>query len=425
MQLADPGGSARIPVLMLSYYYVPGTYSGAIRSHRFVRHLEKLGFDITVFCAGSDRRTVVDGNVYRMYGELYDKPRQELRSLLEARLSVLVTAEWGTGWTLRAIHEAGPLVRARRPVVFSTFPPLATHWVGWWLKKRYGVRWVADFRDPFVGDPSRVARRSRYLDPPTERAIFREADAVIANTEPAAGIWRRRYPEFRHKMHVIWNGFDPAEPISPAPLPQRPYKVLLHTGAIYSTRHPGPLLSSLDRLIGRGDLNPATLQVQFVGPFERESLPDASVLDRLVAAGCVRVQSTVPRTEAHRFMASSDLLLLIDLLGDGPAVHVAAKLFEYVRIGRPILAIAKRGSTVEQVLEWSGIPYVMLYGDDSEAEADRKLLSFLSLPAEPTPFSRRFEEMFSAVPQALNLADLLDPAGAASRRERTAAAANC
>jgi len=138
-----------------------------------------------------------------------------------------------------------------RPVVavVSTSPPVATHLVARRLKRRFGVPWVADFRDPLRGNPFRTRRWFFPYDALLERMLFRNADALIANTDTLAEMWNRRYPEFSGKMSVIWNGFDPEDRIAPAVKASRGRRVLAHVGTLYGGRHPGRVLSSLVRLI--------------------------------------------------------------------------------------------------------------------------------------------------------------------------------
>lgn len=418
MHAPNQNGAARKPVLLVAYLYPPHNYSGAIRAYRFVKYLERLGHPATVLAAGTSSRPAVEGGVHRVRGELEHYPQRDISACLE-RIArrVLFPYDAGSIWGARAIGYSRRLMGARpRPVVLSTSPPVTAHWVGLWLKKRYGARWIADFRDPFMDSAGRTKWVAARTDPLIERAIFRAADAIVANTDVAAEKWRRRYPELGRKIHVIWNGFDPEEPLGPSPLPPRDYRIISHVGEIYSTRHPGHLLASLDRLLRRNAAPADRLRVRLVGTLERSSFPDPGLLDRLAAAGFVEyTPRQVPRREAQEVMAGSDYLLLLDLLRGNTGLHVPAKLFEYVRIGRPILAITTRNSAAERVLGWSGVPFVCIYGDDGDSEVDRKVLEFLRLPGDPVPCSEYFTNTFGAVPQAAYLSRLIE--GAATPAE--------
>ena len=408
------------PVLLIAYLYPPDNYSGAARPHRFAKYLQRMGRRVTVLAAGAGEFPAVDGNVHRVRGEMEFVRQNDIWAFLE-RLArkFLFPADFGAVWSVRAAAFGRRLLHGSpRPVVISTSPPLFTHLVALRLKKQFGAVWVADFRDPFAGMPWRRSRRNRWLDPRIERAIFRNADVILANTNSAADIWRKRYPTAAGRIHIIWNGFDPEESLGPLPLPQRDYVVLTHAGDIYGARHPGLLFSSVDRLIHSGQMDPARLRIHLIGPFERSALPDPDLCDRLAALGCVVFTDRVPRAEAQAAIAASDYLLLLDVFHESTAVQVPAKIFDYVRVGRPILACTPRNSPLEFVLGRSGIPSVCLHDDDAPAEIDDQVLRFLALPSTPTPMVEAFRNDFDGARQAESLAALIDAALEARVSER-------
>jgi hypothetical protein len=107
-------------------------------------------------------------------------------------------------------------------------------------------------------------------------------------------------------------------------------------------------------------------------------------------------------------MATSDYLLLLDwLAGDSAGLQVPAKLYEYVRIGRPILACTTRNSAASRVLGLSGIPHEVLTPEDSQEQLEQKLLRFLSLSTEPRKITDGFAAAFAADKQAEHLSQLI------------------
>jgi hypothetical protein len=92
----------------------------------------------------------------------------------------------------------------------------------------------------------------------------------------------------------------------------------------------------------------------------------------------------------------------------GAGQQIPSKLFEYVTIGRPILAVTTRNSPADRVLQRSGIPYTCFYVDASAEEADRAVLDFLSKPSQPVQPSEWFLRTFDAVHRTGALAALID-----------------
>jgi glycosyltransferase involved in cell wall biosynthesis len=399
-----------IPIVMVAYHFPPSAESGAARPYRFYRHLPALGFAPHVVAAGEPGAG--DGRVHFVRDAAWPPTYETVRGMVEVALRRTLFNDDGMSWTLPAAAEASRvLVREGAGVVYSTFPPINTHLVGMSLKKRHGARWIADFRDPLAGNPARRGSRGLppWLDAAAERAIFRNADAVIANTDVVAEGWAKRYPEYRGKMRVIWNGFDPEGGIVAAPIPERPRRVLSHIGNLYGSRRPDLLLESLARLVSRGALDARTFTVQLFGPMDDDSVPASSdAVQKLTANGCLEVRNAlVPRDEAARLISESDLLLLIDLLDEHAGLQVPAKLFEYVRIGRPILAFTTRHSPADRILARAAVPCSLVYLGDTEEEIDRKVRGFFELPAAPVRASEWFWREFDGSRQAAALAEIV------------------
>src|SRR5262249_37791126 len=131
-------------------------------------------------------------------------------------------------------------------------PPQQVHWLGLWLKRRYGLPWLADFRDPWY--PEGRVERGRDLASwrvgVQEAAVFAAADAVIANAPAACRFLREAYPQYLDKFVTLPNGYDrEAFDALAAEAPQadprvRPLRVV-HAGAIYVGRDPKPFLDAL------------------------------------------------------------------------------------------------------------------------------------------------------------------------------------
>ncbi len=289
--------------------------------------------------------------------------------------------------------------------VFSTFPPTAVHLVALRLNRRFGIPWIADFRDPMRGSIARLHHVFPHIDRVLEPVIFRRACAVIANTNAVAEAWIRRYPEWAHKIVAIPNGFDPDEPLGPAPIPPRPYRVVGHFGEIVAFRHPGVLLDSVERLIAAGRLDPATLRLRLAGAMDWPDTPES--FRSLLARGVVETMP-LPWTEAGARMAESDYLLLVDFTTGAPGLQVPYKLYSYLRIGRPVLAITTPDSPVERLLSRSGVPHACIYPGSPAEEIDRRVLDFLRLPTDPVRASDWFWENFDCTAQTRVMASIMD-----------------
>jgi hypothetical protein len=137
-------------------------------------------------------------------------------------------------------------------------------------------------------------------------------------------------------------------------------------------------------------------------------MPDTTDLRDLLDAGVIEETPTrVPVEEASRIRATADYLLLLDYITGTTGLQVPSKVFDYIRIGRPILASTTMDSPVDRILKNSGVPHVCLYPNLGDVELDRRVLEFLSLPKDPVRPSELFRATYDARHQASTLADLI------------------
>lgn len=230
------------------------------------------------------------------------------------------------------------------------------------------------------------------------------------NTDAAENAVRERYPHLAHKIHVIWNGYDPEDTIAPEPIPARPHVILLHAGTIYGGRHPGSLVNSLYRLFEQKRLDSSAIRLQLIGTIElHEPWAARSRFFEAVQGGWLHYNGElVPKDEVQRELAVADYLLLLDTNERGTGLQVPAKLFEYIRLGRPILAFTSSASPAERILAQSGIPHVCIYPTDPDEQIDEKVMRLLRMPVRNASPSTWFLNHFDGIRQAQYLADILN-----------------
>jgi glycosyltransferase involved in cell wall biosynthesis len=295
----------------------------------------------------------------------------------------------------------------QKVVLLTTYPPVGVALAGLLAVIQAPVRWVADFRDPVcigseVVDWPRLAKWTLTL---LESVTYRHAAAVIANTEHVADVWRERFPWARKRIHVIWNGFDPEDRLQALPLAVSPVRTIIHAGDLYHGRNPNLIVEAFARLRALGKPETSNVRIVLVGPVGNFTGIDWDLHDAATRDGWLEFRKPVPRREAQHLVAQAGGLLLLQ---PGSRNRVPAKLFDYIFIGRPILALVPPDSSVEYVLAHAGVPYRCVYTCDPPAEIDRKLLEFLRLPTDPVPFSSWFETHFDSRRQTGQLAALLE-----------------
>ncbi len=410
--------NAKPQVILLAYLYPPHREIGALRPYRFRKYLERMGYQCHVITASPQPGPAPPGIIVipDKLGEIWESPtgeRRTLRGYVELVFRVAFPGHIGFLWSRAAAAECSRIARQNpgaRFIVFSTYPPLGPLLAGLRAGRR-DLPWISDFRDPLaalVYDdlPWFVRWTSRLL----ERRVFAKAAAIVANTEPAAQVWRERYPAARGKLHVIYNGYDPEQPPRARPVPARDHKLIVHAGTIHPGRNPNVLIGGLARLRSQGAPEAMRTKVLLLGSTIKSQEANWALCEQAQREGWLELRDAVPRPEAQAIVESADALLILQPHSAAryTAVQVPGKLFEYVCIGRPVLAIVPRPSPIEEILVNAAVPGAFLYADDPPEVSDRKLLEFLRLPNTPAPINDWFREHFNAEAQALALARIID-----------------
>ena len=200
--------SQPVPVLLLACHFPPEHVIGAHRPGRFFRYLPEFGYEPWVVTAS---------------------PQNEPNPRVTVEPYVCGIAERILRHTLMPHDDrymwAGPAARAaaalleRHPcrLVLSTSPPFSVHLAA----RRLGIPWIADIRDPLLGNAARIRPATRWIDGRVEQAL-QTADLLILNTDAAKADWQRRYPDTAARCETLYNGFDPADLPAPAPPPPPP-----------------------------------------------------------------------------------------------------------------------------------------------------------------------------------------------------------
>lgn len=398
-------------LLIFAYHFPPDTAIGAVRPFRFSKYLDRLDYDTHAITAADvslrpdlKAEYVADPFVTRSRDGFGWQAERFVRRFLLPGVS-------GTQWALLAYRAGLRFLQqnpGRRVTIFSTFPPLGTHLAAFLLARKTGFPWIADFRDPLSDNPGNghLNNFQRRLYRMLERVFVNRAACVIANTDGAEARLKSVYSDRADNVHLIWNGFDPEQRLEPAPLPERACRIFTHTGELYEGRNIAPLLESVKRLIANGRLEPCKFTIRLVGVARASSLPDPGFLETASLAGWLDLVSHhVPQAEAHSIMQSSDGLLLIQ---PHSTVQVPGKLYEYLQIGRPILAFVPPDSSIERILQRSGVPYVCAYSTSEAGALDDAVLRFLTLDSTAVKPNNWFEAEFNARHHAEKLAGLID-----------------
>jgi hypothetical protein len=166
-----------------------------------------------------------------------------------------------------------------------------------------------------------------------------------------------RYPEHASRMRTVMNGYDPSEldADTTTPLDTGDTIRLVYTGTLDRPRETMAFLEGLERFVASQPKAADRLRVELIG---RRS-PEVEAVARPFTAPdrlgpVLELIDFVPRAEALDRVRRATAALV--MLGGGPgmSLFVSGKLFDYVGLDRPILAMVPPGDArgVLADLDW-------------------------------------------------------------------------
>ena len=221
-------------------------------------------------------------------------------------------------------------------LIFSTAPPFTSHVVAAELARAWRVPLVLDYRDawttnPFERGPTPAyRRRAREL----EAGVVAGAAAVCCVTEGMAADYRALAAPAT-AVSYLPNGFDEADFARAAPAAPRegPFTIT-YAGQLYGRRMPWTFFAAAAAWARQVGLSRSAVRVRLLGPI------GPGVLTRARRFGVeVEAPGVVGHCAAVQAMGDTDVNLLLIGAAAGAAATLTGKIFEYLRAGRPILAL--------------------------------------------------------------------------------------
>lgn len=278
-------------------------------------------------------------------------------------LQALAMPDRYISWWLGAVPTGLSLIRRHKPqVLWSTFPVATAHLIGLALHKLTGLPWIADFRDPMMQSSYPTGASQRKVYGWIEKQTMTHCHTAVFTTHSAMQSYRERFPQLpAAKFKVIENGYDEDGFLGDADAPAQAAQgeaagaprrmTLVHSGVLYQTgRDPGAFLEAIAQLRQQGQVDAARLRVILRAPGAM-----AEISARVAQYGVgdiVEVAPPVPYRVALQEMLAADGLLVFQ--GTPFNTQVPAKIYEYFRARKPVLALVDPSGETAHVLRSAG-----------------------------------------------------------------------
>ena len=364
--------------LVIVYYWPPSGGAGVQRWLKFVKYLPPFGWMPTVITTTNGDYPAIDESLCEeipasikviqtktpTFGKLFKKvsgknsdiPYGSLKageddSLLK-KLSLwfrlnLVVPDARKLWNKYAYRAASKeLLTNKYNAVVTSGPPHSTHLIGLKLKKKYNIKWIADFRDPWTKiDYLENVKRfpvTDILDRKLEKRVVQTCDRIIS-------INRKIVEDLNasNKSDVISNGFDLADFKDVKRKEPKDFFNINYFGNITIKRDPSPVLLAVNNVYEWQKY----IHLNFWGNVSDEV---RSKLNELDDNRVISIHPYISHSEMLQEMMNSSLLLLvINNVPDNRGI-LTSKLYEYLATQSPVLGLGPYDGEAADILQETG-----------------------------------------------------------------------
>lgn len=381
-------------ILIITYYWPPAGGAGVQRWLKFVKYLAEMGFEVHIYTPENPEAPAQDESLLKdvpANAVIIKKPIWEPFTIFKRLTNKKGNLNAGflteekrnkTKWTeklalfIRAnffIPDAKmfwirPSVRfleqyiqdEKINLIISSGPPHSMHLIALKLQNKLGVKWLADFRDPwtnidFYKELPILKPVDNYLHK-LEKTVLQKADCVIVVGPQMKAEFKAIAPQA--DIEVITNGFDSG--IAQNAILDKKFSIL-HVGSINTDRNHESFYKAIHSLLQEVETLKNHLEIRFIGKVDfvaRESI------SKFKLDSFVEFISYIPYSQVSAIQQSARILYLP--LNNTPNAKgiLTGKFFEYLAAQRPIIAQGPKDGDVAQILLETKAGFIFDFDDE-------------------------------------------------------------
>src|SRR5690606_5021348 len=362
-------------VLIIAYYWPPAGGPGVQRWLKFVKYLPEFNIEPIVYVPENPSYPIVDESLvvdvpdgltilkhpiqepYKLAGILSKKssktiskgiiPNQKKQSFTQ-KLLIYIRGNFfipdaRKAWVKPSVEYLSKYISDHQiETIITTGPPHSLHLIGLKLKERMGVKWLADFRDPWTAigyhKKLKLTKASQKKHEEMERLVLDTADKLIVTSFAT----KKEFETLTQKpIQVITNGYD-YEKVGAVSLDSK--FTVSHIGSLLSERNPEILWRVLCELVQELEGFKNDFQLNLIGTVSETVL--ASIKKNKLT-DYVNNIGYISHNESIKYQKKSQILLLVEINSKETSYIIPGKLFEYMVSNRPVVAIGPKHSDVE------------------------------------------------------------------------------
>ncbi|WP_419870278.1 glycosyltransferase family protein [Chryseobacterium sp. CT-SW4] len=383
-------------VLIITYYWPPAGGPGVQRWLKFAKYLPQFGWKPVIYTPENpsyplmdeslieevpENIEIVKTNIWEPY-QLAEKLNKSNKKFKAGQFDVGQNQSWKSKisiwirgnffipdarvfWVRPSVKFLEKYIRNNNiEVVVTSGPPHSLHLIGLNLKNRIpGLKWIADFRDPWTEisyyKHLRLTKSSDRKHRQLETSVFKKADITLATSYTDAENFRKRGAN----AICITNGFDDMDAVSSDISGSSHKFTLSYIGVLEQLRNPENLWQALNDLISSSRDFAEHFRLKFAGRIDDKIL---NALESTPLKNHIQNLGYLSHDQAVQEMQRSDILLITNFRNASSKGIIPGKIFEYLATGKQIISFGPEEADVSAILKETGAGKHFNY-EDSEA----------------------------------------------------------
>lgn len=257
----------------------------------------------------------------------------------------------GAHWAYAALHVVEELVKQTHyDYILTKNAP--SYLLGYYLKKKYGLKWVASWNDPYPHDkyPYPYGKGWNYSTMNIQREIsrMRKADIHIFPNDRIKS-WMQHYlavPETNIRIvpHVL------IPQTAKRPQIQNELR-LIHSGSLTAPRNPENLFRALARILSE---DPSIkIKLSILGKMDENSL---NLINELHLQESIKFLGNVAYDDSIALLSNYDVAVIVEA-DCKEGIFLPTKVADFMSVNIPILSLSPRTGVLNDLFVAGNIPY--------------------------------------------------------------------
>ncbi|CAH0438396.1 glycosyl transferase [Clostridium neonatale] len=379
-------------VLIIAYYFPPLGWSGVQRTLKFVKYLRDFDWDPIVVTVGETKFSILDKSLEDelpkgikiirvddiVLKDVTDVMKRQIKGYVEASINsisdeslkklyeeeiekkiselrdMVLLPDGNVIWANNVIKEINDKIDFTEiDVVYTTSSPYSAHIIGEYIKKEYSIPWIADFRDQWVDNPYIDYDKDslRYkLEKNMEKNVVFNCDRLITVTPVITENYISTYKIEKNKVITITNGYDEEDFKNIKSKKENNKFTMIHNGSFYLKRNPYTVARVIKKLVENEIIDEKKIEIILNGN------NDCNIINKFKEimgkySDFIKINGYLSHEESLIKSNNADILLLICGEEESSKQVYTGKVFEYLRLRKPVLSISPKGSLVDKLLD--------------------------------------------------------------------------